>query len=236
MRGITVLTATAAGRSALSVHLWHGAESVGFLLVALAAVSLNARRRHHSAQAHKPHGVTCPAQRPGASLAKPGGAAAPPRRPIWVTVTAVAAVGAAAVHYVVMPTHFAEAALYGTFFLLAATAQLGYAVLLLLRPSRPLLVVGVAGNLAMVSLWLFTRVVTIPVGPAAGSTEAFGGLDVLASTFELIFVVAGVIALAARAALTPVTWRRALIQPTTVLLGLLTAVAVTATASAAPPS
>jgi len=48
----------------------------------------------------------------------------------------------------------------------------------------------VMGNAAVVGLWLFTRVAGVPLGPDAGSTESFGALDVLASTFESVVVAA----------------------------------------------
>lgn len=70
---------------------------------------------------------------------------------------------AALIHLWVAPEHFGEWWGYGTFFLLAASAQLLYAVLLLLRPNRTVLLLGIIGNSAMIFLWLLTRVVGIPL-------------------------------------------------------------------------
>jgi hypothetical protein len=146
----------------------------------------------------------------------------------------LASAAAASVHLVVMPTHFHEAVLYGTFFALAAALQLGFAALTLARPSRALFVVGLLGNLSVVILWLMTRVVAIPLGPAAGTTESFGGLDVLATTFE-VAIVAGSIALLRRPsqhpALRPSTWSRVVWA-----LVALAPVAIVATTWIAPPS
>jgi hypothetical protein len=152
-----------------------------------------------------------------------------------LVIVAVAGAGAAAVHYVVMPTHFAEATLYGVFFAVAATSQLGYSALLLLRPSRPLLAAGVVGNLAMVSLWLLTRAVAIPLGPAAGSTESFSGLDILASSFETLAIIAGAIALIRVPVLTR-SRLRSLASPQAAMLILVVAAAVTTTTYLSPPS
>lgn len=103
-----------------------------------------------------------------------------------------ATIGAAAVHLVVMPTHFEESTLYGVFFAVTASVQLLWAAYLAWRPSAPALLVGAVGNLGLVGLWLFTRLVEIPLGPGAGQSEEFGGLDVLASGFELFMAVAAI--------------------------------------------
>jgi hypothetical protein len=104
-------------------------------------------------------------------------------------VAAFASVGAAAVHVVVIPEHFGEAAMYGAFFVVAAVCQLGGAVLLVARRSRSLAMLVATGNAAIVLLWIVTRVVGIPIGPEAGVVEPVEGLDVLATTCELVIVV-----------------------------------------------
>jgi len=105
---------------------------------------------------------------------------------------------AALIHLWVMPEHFEEWWGYGAFFLAAAAAQIGYAPILLRWPSRPILLAGVAGNLAIVILWLVTRTAGIPLfGPHAGEVEAAGGLD-LTCTLAEAGIVAGLGALAMR--------------------------------------
>ncbi|MBV9486142.1 MAG: hypothetical protein JO246_08820 [Frankiaceae bacterium] len=172
----SVVLADPADRSLTTVHFWHGVEALGFLVIVLggiAAVEWWQRRP-------RPAPRTCDA---------PGYAAGSDRRSL-LAITALLSVAAAGVHFTVAPEHFDESALYGTFFLVTATAQVAYAVLLLVRPSRPLLAVGWLANALVVGLWLVTRLVAIPLGPAAGEREAFSGLDVLASSFELLFLVA----------------------------------------------
>jgi hypothetical protein len=112
-----------------------------------------------------------------------------------VVVVAAASVVAAAVHALVAPEHFAESPLYGWFFVVTAVAGLGYAAWVVLRPSRWLLLSGAAANAAIVGLWLFTRLVAVPLGPGAGETEAFGALDVIASVAELVSLAAASLAL-----------------------------------------
>ena len=92
---------------------------------------------------------------------------------------------AAAIHLLVAPEHLAVWWGYGAFFLLAGLGQALLALGLLLRPGRGLALAGVAGNLAIVGLYLVSRGVGIPLGPHAGETEAVGALDVLATAAEL---------------------------------------------------
>lgn len=118
-----------------------------------------------------------------------------PDRPGGTRAVAAASFGAALVHAWVMPSHFAESALYGAFFLVAALGQIGYGVVVLTRPLRGVFAVGAVANSAVVALWLVTRLVAIPLGPAAGTRESFGALDVLASMFELAVVIGALHAL-----------------------------------------
>jgi MFS family permease len=93
---------------------------------------------------------------------------------------------AALIHLWVTPEHFEEWWGYGAFFVVAAAAQLLYALLLLRWPTREVLLAGIAGNLAIVALYLLTRTVGIPLlGPEAGKVEGVGFADVCATTSEL---------------------------------------------------
>ena len=95
-------------------------------------------------------------------------------------VAAALSLLAAAIHLWVMPEHLEEWWGYGTFFLVAALAQGLYALILLRRPDRVLLLAGVAGNLAILILWLVTRTTVIPPtgvpppGPHVGEIEEVG--------------------------------------------------------------
>ena len=116
------------------------------------------------------------------------------------TLRVVAALSllAAAIHLWVMPEHLEEWWGYGAFFLVLAVAQGMYGLGLLRWPSRPFLLLGVAGNLAVAMLWLVTRTTGIPLlGPHAGEAEGVGVLD-LACTLAEVGIVAGLGALAMR--------------------------------------
>jgi hypothetical protein len=95
------------------------------------------------------------------------------------------------IHLWVTPEHFEEWWGYGTFFLVAAVAQVLYVPLLLRWPNRIVLLLGIAGNSAIVLLYLLTRVVGIPFfGPEAGEVEEVGIIDVCATMSEVAIVLA----------------------------------------------
>lgn len=108
---------------------------------------------------------------------------------------------AAATHAAVMPVHFQQSWIYGTFFLFAMTGQVILGSLLLARPSDRIVVAGVIGSAAVIVLWGFSRVVGVPVGPDNGATEPAGVLDILASAAELATVLCGMMLLRGRLAI-----------------------------------
>lgn len=104
---------------------------------------------------------------------------------------------AAVIHLWVTPEHFEEWWGYGIFFLAAAVAQGLYAPIMLWRPGRTLLLAGLAGNLAIVILWLATRTTGIPLfGPHAGEIEEAGVLDFACTLAEVgIVILSGMVAM-----------------------------------------
>jgi len=98
---------------------------------------------------------------------------------------------AALVHLWVTPEHFEEWWGYGTFFIVAGAAQILYVPIVLVWPTRIVLLLGIGSNLAIVALYLLTRTVGIPLfGPEAGEVEGFGFMDVCATASELGIAVA----------------------------------------------
>lgn len=113
------------------------------------------------------------------------------------------------VHGAVTPDHLSEWWGYGLFFFSAALAQGGYGLLLLLRPwrydetgglrpdedpsarqsDRVAYQVGVAGNAAVVALYVVTRTVGIPFfGPEAGEVEPVTPVGLLSKGLELALI------------------------------------------------
>ena len=111
------------------------------------------------------------------------------RARVYLYAAAALSLIAALMHAWAMPEHFEEWWGYGTFFLIAAAAQACYGLALLRWPGRSLLLLGVVGNLSIVSLWAVTRTVGIPfLGPHAGEVEGVGAVDLLATAAELALV------------------------------------------------
>lgn len=97
---------------------------------------------------------------------------------------AVLSVVAAGIHGTVFPAHAREGMAVGAFFAFATLFQLGWALLVVTRPSRRLLLVGAAANAAMVAAWVISRSVGVPFGPDAGHPEAIGFADTVTTTYE----------------------------------------------------
>ena len=108
----------------------------------------------------------------------------------WPTALgAVFSLGSATVHLLVAPEHFEEWWGYGMFFLAVGAAQAAYGTLLIFNPSRQLFLLGILSNLAVIALYVFTRTVGIPLfGPAAGTTEAVGPIDLASKVVEMVLV------------------------------------------------
>lgn len=106
-----------------------------------------------------------------------------------VAAAAACSLLAMAIHVSVAPEHFHEDVLFGVFFTITAACQLGWAVLAFVQPRRHWMLAGCLGNAAIVALWAYTRFVSLPLGPSAGSREDIGTRDVLATCAELLLVV-----------------------------------------------
>jgi hypothetical protein len=141
---------------------------------------------------------------------------------------ALLSAGAAIIHFVVVPGHWDEHWSQGLFFVVAAVAQLLWAVWILFAPSRALYLAGAAGNAAIAAMWIVTRTAGIPLA-GADEREAVQFADALVTGFEVLLVL-GALALARRT-LVPRAyggeWRRAL---GITLLGALVATALTTAA------
>jgi hypothetical protein len=109
-------------------------------------------------------------------------------RPYILGGLASLSVGAAAIHFAVIFEHFAEYALYGVFFLVIAWAQMIWAAVVLWRPSRLWLWLGLAGNALVIAVYVASRTAGLPIGPDVGRPEPAGGLDVVSAVLELALV------------------------------------------------
>jgi hypothetical protein len=107
-------------------------------------------------------------------------------------------VGSAAIHAAVIPEHLEEWTYAGTFFIVLTAAELGVAVLLLMRPSQRLLLLTAAViSIGPLLVWLCSRTAGLPFGPEAGEPEAIGSPDVVACALEFATLVTAVVLLRA---------------------------------------
>ena len=131
-------------------------------------------------------------------------------RPYLLGGLAALSVGAAAIHFAVVFEHFAEYALYGVFFLVISWAQVIWPAVLLWRPSRLWLWLGIAGNAMVIAVYVASRTVGLPFGPDLHHAESVGALDVVTCVLEF-GLIAGCAAMLWRPSLAdrPVTGRGA---------------------------
>lgn len=102
---------------------------------------------------------------------------------------------AAAVHLMAGPGHVAEWWAYGLFFFGAAAVQAAYGLLLATRGiegwggwlavRRRVYCTGIVLTVAVVAVWIVSRTVGVPVGPAAFEPEPLGFLDVTSKVMEV---------------------------------------------------
>jgi hypothetical protein len=105
-------------------------------------------------------------------------------RPYILGSLAALSAGAAAIHFAVMFDHFAEYTLYGVFFLVISWAQLVWPAVLLWRPSRLWLLLGIAGNAVVLAAYVASRTAGLPFGPDLHNPEPVGALDVVSCVLE----------------------------------------------------
>ena len=107
-----------------------------------------------------------------------------------VEVAAALSLAAAGAHLWVLEAHLQEWWAYGAFFLASALGQAAFAVLILRRTPPWLVLTGIAGNLAIVGMYVVSRTNGPPLGPHAGRAEGAAALDVACTVAELGVIVA----------------------------------------------
>lgn len=140
-----------------------------------------------------------------------------------VAIAAGLSLGAAAIHFSVVESHFDEFAPYGLVFLGVASFQVIWALVYLLRPGSRVALLGAAVNAGVVVAWLASRTIGLPFGPEAGIPQAPGFADLLATAFELLLI--GILV----AAMLPAVTRRMAAREMTVQKAFVLAAFCTAT-------
>jgi len=86
--------------------------------------------------------------------------------------------------------HFGEFPLYTVVFAFLAVVQLTWAILVVWRPSRAVLVGGCGFNVAIIGLWAASRTVGVPIAPEPWVPEPVGAPDLVATLDEVLIVLA----------------------------------------------
>ncbi len=101
------------------------------------------------------------------------------------SLAAALAVAAGIIHFDVAPEHFGEAFVFGLFMTVAGAAQVAAGLLLLLRPTRPIIALTVLGTAAVLAVFAVAYTVGLPFGPDAGEPETLGTAVVLSKLAEV---------------------------------------------------
>jgi hypothetical protein len=116
--------------------------------------------------------------------------------PSALSVTlACSSIAAAAIHFAVVGDHLDVGPLHGSFFIVVAWAQVLWAIAVLVAPRPAVLLAGVAGNAAIVAVWVLSRTVGVPVPPDPWTPEAVSVADLVATGLELVVVAGALVAL-----------------------------------------
>jgi hypothetical protein len=119
----------------------------------------------------------------------------------WTIATLM--LGAGAIHFGMMGEHAGISWTHGLFFASAAWLQLGLAAMIGFRPSRNVVLIGIALNVGILVLYVLTRVMTISW--IEGTPDAWGNVDRLCAVFEVLAVFASIALLNKRFASRPLS-------------------------------
>ena len=107
-------------------------------------------------------------------------------------------IGSAVVHAAVVSVQLAEWTAAGWFFIVLAAVELATAGLVLVRPSRGVLLAAAAASIVPLVVWLCSRTIGLPFGPQAGAAQPVGLADSVACALELGTLLAAVVMIRAR--------------------------------------
>jgi hypothetical protein len=120
----------------------------------------------------------------GERAAAPAVARAAPR----LAAAAALSLLAAWVHLAYTASHLRQWWAYGAFFLATGVGQALFAPLVLRRPTPAVALLGIAGNLAIVGMYVLSRTAGPPLGPHAHVPEPAGPIDLATTGAEIVLV------------------------------------------------
>jgi hypothetical protein len=115
-----------------------------------------------------------------------------------LAVPAALSLTVAWVHLAYAAPHLRQWWAYGAFFIATGAGQALFAPLILYRPRPWLILTGVAGNVAIVGMYVLSRTAGPPLGPHAHVAERAGTIDLSTTAAEIVLVALLVTMLGAR--------------------------------------
>jgi len=119
-----------------------------------------------------------------------------------IDIVSILSIGSGLLHAALITDHFREWWGYGLFFVVVAIIQVGYGMIFLFQirnyprgiKSKKTLdflyILGIAGNLFIIALYVITRTVGIPFfGPGAGEVESVAPIDIFSKGLEIWLVI-----------------------------------------------
>ena len=177
----------------------HGAIELGAALILvvggalLTAVTVRTRQARPGLAASAASGRGPHVGRSSAAIGAATLGSAPAVHRSVVLMLATLSLGAATIHLVAAPPHFAEIGDAAMGFVIVAAFQAGWVRWCLAGPTRRAAVVGIAGNVAIIAAWAWTRTLGLPGAAGRLLPEPVGLPDGASVLFELLLV-AGLVA------------------------------------------
>jgi hypothetical protein len=105
-----------------------------------------------------------------------------------VLLSGVLSLTAGWIHFAFVSSHWEFWWAYGAFFLACGLFQSLLAPALLRWPGSWTALVGIAGNVAIIGMYLYSRLVAIPMGPHKGVLERVQATDLICTAAEVALV------------------------------------------------
>jgi len=102
-------------------------------------------------------------------------------------VVLILAIGVGIMHVLLAPDHLADAGIgHGIYFAITGSAQIGFGLLFISKPTRGLAIIGTAGTIGSIFLYFITRMVDLP--EPFGALEGIDQVGIIAKIVEVFLI------------------------------------------------
>jgi len=102
-------------------------------------------------------------------------------------VVLILSIGVGIMHVLLAPDHLADVGIgHGIYFAIAGSAQIGFGLLFISKPTRGLAIIGTAGTIGSIFLYFITRMVELP--EPFGALEGIDQVGIIAKVAEVSLV------------------------------------------------